>query len=106
MIHSEIIKFWSGEGISFFEQECCVPRPDMEGYLKGYRHMLYCRNVKESEYGSKYTVIAKTLPYLTDEKPIINKYEMFYLNNLSPKKYWTTYSEDEILRIIRLKTFL
>lgn len=101
MIHSEIIKFWSGEGISFFEQECCVPRPDMEGYLKGYLHMLYCRND-----GSRYAVIAKTLPYLTNEKPLINKYEIFYLNNLSPQKYWTSYSEEEILRIIRLKTFL
>lgn len=105
-MHPEIIKFWSGENVSFFEQEVVPPLPDREGYLNGYFHMLYCRNVKETEYGSRYTVIAKTLPYLKRNKPLVNKYEFYYLNELSYKKYKTIYSEQEMLQFIRLKAFL
>lgn len=105
-MHPEIKKFWSGENISFFEQDVVPPLPTRNGYLNGYFHTLYCRSIKESEYGSRYTVIAKTSPYLVGNKPAINKYEFYYLNDLSPNKYSATYSEQEILRFIRLKAFL
>ena len=96
-MHPEIIKFWSGEGVSFFEQECVPPTPDLMGYLNGYYHSLYCR-----AFGGKHIVIAKTKHYLQGHKPFNIKYETFYLDD---KKY-IKYSEEEILRIIKLKAFI
>ena len=107
MIHPEIKKFWSGPGVSFFNQECCVPDGTGMGYIQGYHHMLYCRN-----FAGYYIPIAKTAPYINkDQLPTLSilathKYEFYYLNKLSPKEYYTTYSEREILKIIRLKAFL
>jgi len=94
-IHPDIKKFWSGEGVSFFHQEL-HSLTDI-----GKHNMLYCR-----DYNGYYNVIAKTLPYLKKDKPINCKYEIYYLNDLSPQKYSTMYSEQEMLRLIKLKVFL
>lgn len=103
-LNPEIRKFWSAPGVTFFEMEVVPPSPlpKGEGYLNGYYHSLYCRSI-----AGRYTVIAKTKPYPLGEKPVDLKYEFYYLNDESNmRKYWTEYSEQEMLKIVRLKLFL
>ena len=97
-IHPEIKKFWSGDGIKFFIQELPV-NPYINDPKYDPRHnLLYCRVV-----GGRYSVIAKTLPYPVGKRPANIKYEIFY--PVSRFNY-ESYSEEQMLRIIKLKAFL
>lgn len=72
--------------------------------MNGYFHTLYCRSLH-----GRYSVIAKTLPYLKVNKPTINEYKFYYLNGclFLPEDYkYKAYSEQDILRLIRLKNYL
>src|ERR1700676_1647468 len=106
MIHPEILKFWSGEGISFFEMENVVPDHTNGRWLDGYKHMYYCRSTKTSEYGSTYIVIAKTVPYFIGKRPKNYKYERFFFDRISHENFGKDYSEKEILKLIKLKMFI
>ena len=67
-MHPEIEKFWSGDNVWFDTMENPV-----DPYKKGSdMNILYCRNVRESKYASRYTVVAKSLPYPRGTKPTDN----------------------------------
>lgn len=101
-MHPEIEKFWSGEDVWFSTIENPV-----DPYKVGSdMNILYCRNVRESEYASIYTVVAKSLPYPRGTKPTDTSAKIYYLNRGNGKDYSKTYSEAEMLRIVRLKVFL
>jgi hypothetical protein len=97
-IHSDIKKFWDGNGVSFFHQELPV-NPYINTPEYDPRHnLLYYRSV-----GGFGTVIAKTLPYPPNERPSNIKYEIYYLNR---RFDYNQYSEAEMLRIIKMKAFI
>jgi hypothetical protein len=98
-MHPEIEKFWSGESIWFSTMENPVnPYINQPGYDPRL-NVLYCRNVRESKYCSRYTVVAKSAPY---EKGTINPDVSASIYLFEYKKY----TEEEMLKIVRLKAFL
>jgi hypothetical protein len=101
-MHPDIEKFWEGENVWFFAMENPVD-PYKEG---SDMNILYCRNVRETKYGSRYTVVAKSAPYPKGIKPTDTSAKIYYLNRGGAGEYSKTYSEAEMLRIIRLKAFL
>jgi hypothetical protein len=101
-MHPEIEKFWSGDGVYFSTMENSV-----DPYKGGSdMNILYCRNIRQSEYVSIYTVVAKSAPYPRGSKPIDTPAKIYYLNSGKGKECSKTYSEEEMLRIIRLKVFI
>jgi hypothetical protein len=101
-LHPDILKFWDGDGISFFEQECYFPAGDPKYPGGSYRHTCYCRSL-----GGTYDVIATTKVHLGEDKTITHKYVNFYypIGNWRLQKR-EVYTEKQMLSLVKLKAFL
>jgi len=99
-MHRNILEFWDGDGVSFFEIECYFPAGHPKYPGGSYRHTCYCRSI-----GGRYSVIATTKVHLGEDNHMTPKYENFYY----PLEDWRLqkkYTEEQMLRLVKLKAFL
>lgn len=110
-IHPNIKEFWSGadKNIYFFHQELMINPYVWAEECNPRYHLLYWCSIN-----CRYHLVAGTFSYPAGNRPPNIKYEIYYLYNCHNQGFYhlnmihdqASYSEEEMLRIIKLKCFL